>query len=94
MEEAILRFALDEPQGQQFTYNSANSQLLMLVLLRATGKPYADYVAEKLWRPLGAKPARLWHGSRRWYAQGLLLLPGPTAGLAAHRAGDEDGERL
>jgi CubicO group peptidase (beta-lactamase class C family) len=32
----------------------------MLILQRAIGKPYAGYVSEKLWQPLGAKPARLW----------------------------------
>lgn len=60
MESAILRFELVEEPGSQFNYNSANSQLLMLVLERAVGRPYGDYVAERLWRPLGAKPARLW----------------------------------
>lgn len=59
MEDAILRFGLDSQPGT-FAYNSANSQLVMLILQRATGRPYADFVAQKLWQPLGAKPARLW----------------------------------
>ena len=60
MEEAILHFNLTAAPGSEFTYNSANTQLLMLILQRAIGKPYADYVSEKLWQPLGAKPAQLW----------------------------------
>ncbi|MDG2319315.1 MAG: serine hydrolase [Rhodospirillaceae bacterium] len=60
MEEAILRFDLTAAPGSEFTYNSANTQLLMLILQRAIGKPYAGYVSEKFWQPLGAKPARLW----------------------------------
>ena len=60
MESAILRFGLTTKPGLEFNYNSANTQLLMLVLQRAVGKPYAEYVAEKLWQPLGAKSARLW----------------------------------
>ena len=60
MEQSILRFGLDAPPGAEFTYNSANTQLLMLILQRATGRSYADYVSEKLWRPLGAKDATLW----------------------------------
>ena len=60
MENAILRFDLTEAPGTNFNYNSANTQLLMLILERATGRAYADYVSEKLWRPLGAKPATLW----------------------------------
>jgi CubicO group peptidase (beta-lactamase class C family) len=60
MESAILRFGLDAPPGTEFTYNSANSQLMMLILARATGRPYWEYVSEKLWQPLGAKDATLW----------------------------------
>ena len=60
MENAILRFDLTADPGTEFNYNSANSQLLLLILERATGRAYADYVSEKLWRPLGAKPATLW----------------------------------
>ena len=60
MESAILRFDLTAEPGTEFNYNSANTQLLLLILERATGRAYADYVSEKLWRPLGAKPATLW----------------------------------
>ena len=60
MENALLRFDLEAPPGTEFSYNSANTQLLMLILQRATGRDYADYVSEKLWRPLGAKPATIW----------------------------------
>ncbi|MXZ27310.1 MAG: serine hydrolase [Gammaproteobacteria bacterium] len=60
MESAILRFELTAAPGSEFNYNSANTQLLMLILERATGRAYADYLSEKLWRPLGAKPATLW----------------------------------
>ena len=60
MENAILRFDLTAAPGSEFNYNSANTQLLLLILERATGRAYADYVSEKLWRPLGAKPATLW----------------------------------
>ncbi len=60
MENAILRFDLTAEPGTEFTYNSANSQLLMLILKRATGRSYAEYVSEQLWQPLGAKSATLW----------------------------------
>ncbi|MEQ8734836.1 MAG: serine hydrolase [Rhodospirillaceae bacterium] len=60
MEEAILRFGVTAAPGSEFTYNSVNSQLLMLILERSVGKPYADYVSEKLWQPLGSKDATLW----------------------------------
>lgn len=60
MEDAILRFETTAEPGSEFTYNSANSQLLMLILQRATGRSYPDYVSEKLWQPLGAKDATQW----------------------------------
>lgn len=60
MEQSILRFETTVPPGSEFTYNSANSQLLMLILQRATGRAYPDYVSEKLWQPLGAKDATQW----------------------------------
>ncbi|MCY3988015.1 MAG: serine hydrolase [Gammaproteobacteria bacterium] len=60
MENAILRFDLMAAPGTEFNYNSANTQLLLLILERATGRAYSDYVSENLWRPLGAKPATLW----------------------------------
>lgn len=60
MEQAILRFETTDAPGSEFIYNSANSQLLMLILQRATGRPYPEYVSEKLWQPLGAKDATQW----------------------------------
>lgn len=99
MEQAILRFALTDPPGRQFTYNSANSQLLMLVLLRAIGRPYADYVAEKLWRPLGAKPARLWLDRAGGMPKGYSFFQARPRdwlriGLAMKTAGVVDGRQV
>jgi CubicO group peptidase (beta-lactamase class C family) len=35
-----------------FTYKSGDTQLLGLVLEKATGRSLSDYAAEKLWQPL------------------------------------------
>lgn len=44
--------------GQRFHYASPNSDLLGIALERAVGRRFHDYVAERLWRPLGlAGPA-------------------------------------
>ena len=40
--------------GGNFQYVSPNTDLLGLVLERATGKRYADLVSELLWKPMGA----------------------------------------
>lgn len=44
-----------------FEYQSGATQLLGMVLTRATGKNLADYTSEKLWQPLGAEQRAKWH---------------------------------
>lgn len=43
--------------GERFYYASPNTDLLGLVIERATGVRYHQYMAEKLWRPMGARGA-------------------------------------
>ncbi len=43
------------PAGERFSYASAETQVLGLVLRAATGKPIADYLSEKIWQPMGAE---------------------------------------
>ena len=44
-----------QPHGGPFRYISANTDLLGWVLERAGGKPFAELVSERLWRPMGAE---------------------------------------
>ena len=46
--------------GQRFSYASGDTQVLGLVLRAATGKPLADYLAEKIWKPMGAESDASW----------------------------------
>jgi CubicO group peptidase (beta-lactamase class C family) len=48
------------PPGQRFSYSSAESSVLGLVLASATRKTVSDYASEKLWRPLGAEADASW----------------------------------
>jgi CubicO group peptidase (beta-lactamase class C family) len=41
------------PPGTTFLYNSGDTYLLGAALTRAIGKPLADYMSEKIWRPAG-----------------------------------------
>jgi len=50
----------DRAPGATFKYVSAETQVLAQVLVRATGMPLADYVGEKLWRPMGAEADAAW----------------------------------
>ncbi|WP_299406652.1 serine hydrolase [Acaryochloris sp. IP29b_bin.148] len=57
---AALKVPAVSPPGQAFAYVNANSQILGLVLERATGQRYGQYLATKLWQPMGAQEAQLW----------------------------------
>jgi CubicO group peptidase (beta-lactamase class C family) len=59
---ALRRFSTREAEpGQRFSYSSADSLALGLVLAGATGRTVADYASEKLWMPLGAEAAASWN---------------------------------
>jgi CubicO group peptidase (beta-lactamase class C family) len=46
-----LKFA-KEP-GEEYSYNSATTAILGIVLEKAVGRPYSEYLEEKIWKPLG-----------------------------------------
>lgn len=46
--------------GSFFSYKSGDTQLLGLIVEKATGKSLAEYASEKLWKPLGAEHNALW----------------------------------
>lgn len=48
------------PPGTLHYYKSGDTQLLGLILEKATGKSLSDYASEKLWQPLGAEHPALW----------------------------------
>jgi CubicO group peptidase (beta-lactamase class C family) len=48
------------PAGTRFSYSSAETYVLGLVLSAATGKTLADYLSEKIWVPMGAEADASW----------------------------------
>jgi CubicO group peptidase (beta-lactamase class C family) len=46
--------------GTLHSYKSGDTQLLGLILEKATGKSLSAYAAEKLWQPMGAEHPALW----------------------------------
>jgi CubicO group peptidase (beta-lactamase class C family) len=56
---ALGEALLGEPGGT-WTLQSADPQLLALVLEQATGERYASYLSEAVWRRIGAADAWLW----------------------------------
>jgi CubicO group peptidase (beta-lactamase class C family) len=49
-----------ETPGKHFSYLSGNTQLLAMILEKATGMSLAEYASVKLWQPLGAQHDALW----------------------------------
>jgi CubicO group peptidase (beta-lactamase class C family) len=57
----------DGASGERFSYSSAETQVLGLVLRMATGRPLAEYLSEKIWRPMGAEADASWIIDRGGY---------------------------
>jgi CubicO group peptidase (beta-lactamase class C family) len=51
---------IEGPPGQEWHYNNYNPLLLGMVLERATGMSVSDYMASRLWQPLGAEADATW----------------------------------
>jgi CubicO group peptidase (beta-lactamase class C family) len=56
----VLALPLVKQPGTDFQYSNASSQLVGIILERATGKRYAQYLSERLWSRLGAPTAHVW----------------------------------
>lgn len=53
--------------GEEYSYQSANTEILALILERATGKPLYQYMEEKLWKPMGANKEASWSVDSKKY---------------------------
>lgn len=51
---AALRLDLHVQPGTKFEVADANTQIVSMVIERATGKPFTEYLSEKVWAPIGA----------------------------------------
>ena len=58
---ALSTTQIVRPPGQEWLYNNYNPLLLGLVLERATGMSVSDYMAARLWQPLGAEADATWN---------------------------------
>jgi len=57
---ALEGVQVESEPGQAFEYNNYHPLLLGLILERTTGMPVADYLAAKLWQPLGMEADGSW----------------------------------
>ena len=60
LEKVMLGLEVVDEPGQSFKYASGDTQMLGLVIEKATGKKLYDYFEESFWKPLGSENATLW----------------------------------
>jgi CubicO group peptidase (beta-lactamase class C family) len=58
---ALNRVRIEGPPGIAWEYNNYHPLLLGLVLERATGTSVSDFMASRLWQPLGAEADATWN---------------------------------
>lgn len=58
--KTILRLRVVDTPGVRFKYLSGNTELLAMVLQKATKKQLSDYLYEKFWNPMGAENPAFW----------------------------------
>jgi CubicO group peptidase (beta-lactamase class C family) len=60
LRSVILRQKIIDKPGQGFRYSSGDTQLLGMVIEKATGVSLSEYLSEKFWKPMGAENNALW----------------------------------
>lgn len=60
LREQILSLKVVEEPGEEFEYLSGNTQLLGMVIEKATGKSLSQYLSESFWKPLKMNDEALW----------------------------------
>ena len=58
--EQILSLEVTGDPGEEFKYLSGNTQLLGMVIEKATGKSLSEYLSESFWKPMGMRADALW----------------------------------
>ena len=60
LRSVILRQKIIDKPGQSFRYSSGDTQLLGMVIEKATGVSLTEYLTENFWKPMGAENTALW----------------------------------
>ncbi|MFD1615912.1 serine hydrolase domain-containing protein [Gelatiniphilus marinus] len=60
LEKVMLGLKVVEEPGIAFKYSSGDTQMLAMVIEKATGKKLYDYLTESFWKPLNCENPTLW----------------------------------
>ncbi len=87
--------------GTEYRYESMTTEILGLVMERATGQRFADYLEEKIWTPLGMEsPAYLSYDSKKHHVPhafgglALTMLDLAKIGRLYLNGGEWNGKRI
>lgn len=58
--ETILNQKVVKTPGVEFEYLSGSTQLLGMIIEKATGKTLSNYLSESFWKPLGSSDNAIW----------------------------------
>ncbi|MEO1661366.1 MAG: serine hydrolase [Pseudomonadota bacterium] len=58
--DLAIKYKREHAPGTKFNYNTAESQVLLELVRRVTGMDAADYLEQKIWRPLGMEHSGEW----------------------------------
>ena len=95
----ILDLPLADRPGSRWEYNNNESNLLGVILQRASGRRYADYLSESLWAPLGLTDAAAYldrPGGTPMFSCCILSRPIDwlKLGVLFLRKGEWDGQQI
>ena len=87
------------PPGRVFSYASSETYVLALVLRAATGRNLSDYLADKIWQPMGAESDAAWNIDAAGYELGYCCLSATLRdwgrfGLLLAEGGARDGRQI
>lgn len=60
LEKVMLGLKAEDEPGKHFKYSSGDTQILAMVIERATDKKIYHYLTESFWKPLGCENPTLW----------------------------------
>ncbi len=98
-EVIINEYPLVGVPGDRYDYANANSELIAVIIERATGQKYQQWVSQEILQPIGAKGGQIWLNREGGTAHSgcCILLPAETymrLGILLLQDGVWDGTRL
>jgi CubicO group peptidase (beta-lactamase class C family) len=60
LEKYVYKLKVNKVPGSEYYYNSANTQILAMIIEKTTGKKFTEYFSEKIWQPLGMEFPATW----------------------------------